>query len=156
MATAACCVENPIFFKMLWFFESRHHHLLESIAKIAHFDILTLSWRKKKSLFKGCGEKTAITRKILGLAPWNYLHSIENQILVTIKLKRDIWLHKKSSRARIFFATLVKNSAFCSIFWLKKVKYLTFNILHLVINIKSWILKPLRVHGHQLMFTTGI
>ena len=27
---------------MLWFFESRHHHLLESIAKIAHFYILTL------------------------------------------------------------------------------------------------------------------
>ena len=27
---------------MLWFYESRYHHLIESIAKIAHFYILTL------------------------------------------------------------------------------------------------------------------
>ena len=32
---------NSFKFKMLWFFESRHHYLLESIAKIAHFYILT-------------------------------------------------------------------------------------------------------------------
>ena len=57
--------KNPIFFtmkefhkfKMLWFFESIHHHLLESIAKIAHFYILTLPGgvtltKKKKSLFQ--------------------------------------------------------------------------------------------------------
>ena len=44
------CKKNPYFslwkhslkFKMLWFFESRLHHLLKSIAKIAHFYILTL------------------------------------------------------------------------------------------------------------------
>ena len=81
MATAACCVKNPNFpqwktslkFKMLWFFESRHHHNLESIDKIAHFYILNIPGghfdeKKKTNLFKGCGEKMAITRLILGLA----------------------------------------------------------------------------------------
>ena len=33
---------NSLKFQMLWFFESRHHYLLESIAKTAHFYILTL------------------------------------------------------------------------------------------------------------------
>ena len=45
MATAACCVKtlyfspwkNSLKFKMLWFCESRHYHLLQSIAKNAHF-----------------------------------------------------------------------------------------------------------------------
>ena len=60
--TAACCVKalyfslwnNSLKFEILWFFESRHHHLIESIAKIAHFCILTVPggggslWRKNK------------------------------------------------------------------------------------------------------------
>ena len=44
---------------------------------------------KKIIFFKGCGEKMAITRLIAGLAPWNYIHSIENKILVTTRPKRD-------------------------------------------------------------------
>ena len=66
-------------------FESRHHHLSESIAKIAHFNILsppggvTLTKNSKKiHFFKGCGDKMAITRLIIKLAPWNYFHSMEN------------------------------------------------------------------------------
>ena len=39
---------------------------------------------------------------ILGLAPQNYMHSIENQILVKIKLKRDTRLQKKN-QAELFF-----------------------------------------------------
>ena len=76
-ATAACCVKTPYFslwknslkFKILWFFESRPHHLSESIAKNANFNILTppggvtLTKNSKKiHFFKGCGEKMAITR----------------------------------------------------------------------------------------------
>ena len=74
--------KNSLKFKMLWFFESIHHHILESIAKIAHFYILTLpgggggggchfdeKFQKKSHFFKGCGEKIAITWLILGLAP---------------------------------------------------------------------------------------
>ena len=65
---------------MLWFFESKHH-LLESIAKIAHFYIMILlggggggcyfdeKIPPKNNFFKGCGEKMAITWLILGLAP---------------------------------------------------------------------------------------
>ena len=60
---------------MLWFFESRHHHRLESIAKIAHFYIMTLPGGhfdekiQKNNIFKGCGEKKAITQLILEIAP---------------------------------------------------------------------------------------
>ena len=35
-------------------------------------------------------------------ASWNYVHSIENKILVKIKPKRDTRLQQKSSRARFF------------------------------------------------------
>ena len=84
IVAAAYCVKSLYFslwnnspkFKMLSFFESRQHHLLESIAKIAHFYILTLpggvtltKFKKKKSFLRGGGEKTAITRLILELAP---------------------------------------------------------------------------------------
>ena len=57
---------------MLHFFESRHHHLLESIANIAHFYILTFPdghFDEKKSILRGCGEKTAITRLIFRFVP---------------------------------------------------------------------------------------
>ena len=54
-----------------------------------HFD------EKKYNLFKSCGEKMAITRLLLGLAPYNYLHSIENKIVVNTKLKRYTRLRKK-------------------------------------------------------------
>ena len=40
-----------------------------------HFDEKKI---KKNHFFKGCGEKTTITRLIIKLAPWNYFHSIEN------------------------------------------------------------------------------
>ena len=85
MAAAARCVKtlyfslwkNSLKFKMLWFFESKHHHLIESIATIAHFYILTLPGGRgggaKKSrkihFSRGCREKMAITQKILRLAP---------------------------------------------------------------------------------------
>ena len=65
-----------------------------------------------------------ITQLIMKLAPWNYVHSIENKILVKIKPKRDTRLQKKIEQISIFLATMVKI--------------------------------PLRVHGHQWMFTTGI
>ena len=67
IVAAAYCVKSLYFslwnnspkFKMLSFFESRQHHLLESIAKIAHFYILTLpggvtltKFKKKKSFFE--------------------------------------------------------------------------------------------------------
>ena len=80
-------------------------------------------WAKKKSFFRGCGEKTAITRLIYGLA--YHLHSIENQILVKIKLKRDTKLQKTSSRARFFSCNLGQISCLFSIF---RLKSLTFNI----------------------------
>ena len=47
---------------------------------------------KKIHFFKGCGEKMAITRLILRLAPQNHVHSIENKIFVKIKLERDTGL----------------------------------------------------------------
>ena len=50
--------------------------------------------KKKNHFFRGFEEKVAITRLILRLAPYNHLHSIENQILVKIKLKRDTRLQK--------------------------------------------------------------
>ena len=53
----------------------------------------------------------AITELILGLAPYNYFHSIENKILVKIKPKRDTKLQKKieqssfnlGQNSRLFF-----------------------------------------------------
>ena len=57
-----------------------------------------------------------ITQLIIKLAPWKYVHSIENKILVKIKPKRDTRLQKKSSRARFFLATVVKIPAFFQFF----------------------------------------
>ena len=142
-ATAACCVKalyfslwnNSLKFEILWFFESRHYHLIESIAKIAHFCILTVPGgvtftkkSKKIHFFKGCGEKMTITRLIIKLAHWNYVHSIENKILVKIKPKRDTRLQKKSSRARFFLQPWSKFPPFFNFFLVKWVKFLTFNI----------------------------
>ena len=116
-ATAACCVKalyfslwnNSLKFEILWFFENRLHRLIESIAKIAHFYILTLPGgvtltkkSKKNHFFKGCGEKMTITPLIIKLAPWNYVHSIENKILVKIRPKRDTRLQK--NRAELDFS----------------------------------------------------
>ena len=142
-ATAACCVKalyfslwnNSLKFEILWFFESRHHQLIESIAKIAHFCILTVPGgvtltkkSKKIHFFKGCGEKMTITRLIIKLAPWNYVHSIENKILIKIKPKRDTRLQNKSSRARFFLQPWSKFPPFFNFFGVKWVKFLTFNI----------------------------
>ena len=99
-----------------------------------HFYILTLPGghfkeknSKKIQSFRGCGEKMTITRFILRLAPKNHLHSIENQILVKIKLKWDTGF-KDIEQSSIFLATLVKIPAFFNFFGLKRVKCLTFNI----------------------------
>ena len=142
-ATAACCVKalyfslwnNSLKFEILWFFENRHHHLVESVAKIAHFYILTLPGGghfdekiQKNSLFQrlwGENDHNSITIK---LAPWNYVHSIENKILVKIKPKSDTRLQKKSSRARFFLQPWSKFPPFFNFFLLKWVKFLTFNI----------------------------
>ena len=111
---------------------SKYHHLLESIAKIAHFYILTLPgggggslWRKKIHFSKGCGEKMAITQLIIGLAPWNYFHSIENKIFVKIKPKRDTSLQKKSC---FFLAPWSKFPPFFFFFFCLKGSTLTFDI----------------------------
>ena len=58
------------------------------------------------------------------------MHSIENQMLVTIKLKRDTRLQnkKKMEQSSIFLATLVKIPAFFQFVGLKRIKRLTFNI----------------------------
>ena len=58
----------------------------------------------------------AITRLILRLAPENYLHSIENKILVKIKLKCDTGLHKNGAELD-FFGTVVKIPALVSFFF---------------------------------------
>ena len=56
-----------------------------------------------------------ITQLIIKLAPWNYVHSIENKILVKIKPKRDTRLQK--NRAELdFLATVVKIPAFFQFF----------------------------------------
>ena len=62
---------------------------------------------KKNHFFQGCGEKMAITRLIIGLAPYNYFHSI-------------------------FFATVVKIPAYFYFFGLKGLNFLllTFNDQH--------------------------
>ena len=138
-AAAACCVKalyfllwnNSLKFEILWFFESKHHHLVESIAKIAHFCILTLPGggvtltkkSKKNHFFKGCGKKMTITRLIIKLAPWNYIHSIENKILVKIKPKRDTRLQKKSSRARFFLQPWSKFPPFFNCFCLNGLNF---------------------------------
>ena len=44
-----------------------------------------------------------ITQLIIKLAPWNYVHSIENKILVKMKAKRDTRLQKKN-RAELDFS----------------------------------------------------
>ena len=43
-----------------------------------------------------------ITQKIIKLEPWNYVHSIENKILVKIKPERDTRLQK--NRAELDFS----------------------------------------------------
>ena len=58
-----------------------------------------------------------ITRFIVKLAPWNYVHSIENKILVKIKPKRDTRLQKKVEQSSIFLATMVKIPAFFQFFF---------------------------------------
>ena len=70
----------------------------------------------------------AITQLIIKLEPWNYVHSIENKILVKIKPKSDTRLQKKIEQSSIFLATVVKIPAFFHFFLLKWVKFLTFNI----------------------------
>ena len=69
-----------------------------------------------------------ITRIIMILAPWNYVQSIENKILVSIKPKRDTRLQQKIEQSLIFLATVVKIPAFFLFYLLKGVKFLTFNI----------------------------
>ena len=69
-----------------------------------------------------------ITRIIMMLAPWNYVQSIENKILVSIKPKRDTMLQQKIEQSLIFLATVVKIPAFFHFYLLKGVKFLTFNI----------------------------
>ena len=44
----------------------------------------------------------AITQLLLGLAPENHVHSIENKILIKITLKRDTGLQRKSSKDRLY------------------------------------------------------
>ena len=56
-----------------------------------------------------------ITRLIIKLAPWNYVYSIENKILVKIKPKRDTRL-QKNEQSSIFLATVVKIPAFFQFF----------------------------------------
>ena len=58
-----------------------------------------------------------ITRLIIKLAPWNYIHSIENKILVKTKPKRDTRLQKKIELSSIFLATVVKIPAFFKFFF---------------------------------------
>ena len=58
-----------------------------------------------------------ITPLIMKLAPWNYVHSIENKILVKIRPKRDTRLQKKIEQSSIFLATVVKIPAFFSFFF---------------------------------------
>ena len=137
-ATAACCVKalyfslwnNSLKFEILWFFESRHHHLIESIAKIAHFCILTVPGgvtftkkSKKIHFFKGSGEKMTITRLIIKLAHWNYVHSIENKILV--KSSQNSTLGCKKIRAELDFScNRGQNSRLFSIFfWLNGLNF---------------------------------
>ena len=68
-----------------------------------------------------------ITRLIIKLEPWNYVHSIENKILVKIKPKRDTRLQK--NRVELDFScNRGQNSRLFSFFLLKWVKFLTFNI----------------------------
>ena len=57
-----------------------------------------------------------ITQLIIKLAPWNYVHSIENKILVKIKPKRNTRLQKKIEQSSIFPATVVKIPAFFQLF----------------------------------------
>ena len=127
-------MKNSIKFKILLSFESRHHHLSESIAKIVHFYILTLPGGgggghfdekiPKNQIFKGCGEKMAITRLIIELAPWNYFHSkfwlksSQNATLVANKIEQS----------SIFFATVVKIPPIFLFFLLKRIKFFTFNV----------------------------
>ena len=58
-----------------------------------------------------------ITPLIMKLAPWNYVHSIENKILVKIRPKRDTRLQKKIEQSSIFLATVVKIPALFFIFF---------------------------------------
>ena len=139
--------KSPIFFTMKWFpqiwdsvifwkYTSSSYRIHCKNCAFLHFDSSWGGggggslWRKNKKnhFFKGCGEKMTITQLIIKLAPWNYVHSIENKILVKIKPKRDTRLQKKSSRARFFLQPWSKFPTFFSFFLLKWVKFLTFNI----------------------------
>ena len=71
-----------------------------------------------------------ITQFIIKLVPWNYVYSIENKILVKIKLKRDTRLQKKIDQSSIFLATVVKIPAFFHFFCSNGLNFylLAFNI----------------------------
>ena len=123
MVTAPCCVKtlyfslwkNSLKFKMLWFFESRHYHLLESIAKIAHFYILTLpgggggggggvTLAKKipqKSLFQKLWGENGHDAIDIGASDQNLL-AFNREKKFKIKQKCGTRLQKISSRARFF------------------------------------------------------
>ena len=64
-----------------------------------------------------------ITQLIIKLAPWNYVHSIENKILVKIKPKRDTRLQKKIEQSSIFLATVVKIPDFFHFFCLNGLNF---------------------------------
>ena len=64
-----------------------------------------------------------ITRLIMKLAPWNYVNSIENKILVKIKPKRDTRLQNKIEQSSIFLATVVKIPTFFHFFCLNGLNF---------------------------------
>ena len=102
---------------MLWFFEIRHHDLLESIAKIAHFYILILPGGgggghfeekiQKNHFFKGCGEKTAIIN--IKASALKLLANFGLILDDNIKLKRDTSLQENQAELN-FSCNLGKNS----------------------------------------------
>ena len=112
--------KNSLKSKILWFFESRHHHLLESIAKIAHFYILTLPggslWRKiiKNHFSKGCGDKKGHNSIDKRASALKLLSFIENKSLVKIKTKRDTRLQKNRAELESMGTNECSQSAFKS------------------------------------------
>ena len=83
-----------------------------------HFDEKS----KKNHFFKGCGEKMTITRLIIKLAPWNYVHSIENKILVKSSQNATLGC-KKIEQSSIFLATVVKIPPFFNFFGLNGLNF---------------------------------
>ena len=94
---------------------------------------------------------------ICGAITCSQHHAWSCPLIFRLKSSYNATLGCKKNRAELEFScNLGKNPRLFSIFRLKMVKFLTFNIQHLIINIKSYMLRPLRVHGHQQMFTTDI